>query len=319
MSMVTYQDVLQARERIAGRLPVTPLDYSAILSREDTPVYLKLECQQKMKSFKCRGALNKLTSLTPEQRAKGVLAVSSGNHGAGVGLAARLEGIDQVRVFVPKATPKAKTDKILANGAQVVWAGESYDECYALAMEELARCGATFVDPCSDVEVIAGQGTIGLEILEQNPQIDTILVPIGGGGIITGISVAAKARKPGIRVIGVQTAACPAMAAAVRDRVCYLEYPCADSVCDALVGGVGEIPYRMSACIDDIIVVEEDAIRQAAALLLCQEKVVAECAGAVGVAALLAYPDRFRGQQVAIVVTGGNLDKGLMAELVNQK
>lgn len=317
MQEVTYNDVLKARERIAGRLPVTPLDHSMKLSTGDTKVYYKLECQQKMKSFKCRGALNKVASLTAEQRAKGILAVSSGNHGAGVGLAAKLEGVKNVKVFVPVATPKAKTDKIEYNGATVVRVGDSYDHCHAIAMQELERCDSTFVDPCSDIEVIAGQGTIGLELLEQNPNLDTIIVPIGGGGIITGISVAVKQIKPSVKVIGVQTAACPAMAAAVRDKVCYLEYPCEDSVCDALIGGVGEIPYRMIDCVDDIIVVEEEDIKRAAAFLLCEEKIVAECAGAVGVAAFVSDPERFAGQQVAIVITGGNLDRALMTELIN--
>ena len=317
MPTVTFEDVQNARARIAGRLSVTPLDYSTKLSLEGTQVYYKLECQQKLKSFKCRGALSKVASLTPQQRAKGVLAVSSGNHGAGVALAARLEGVAAVQVYVPTTTPLAKTDKIEQNGAQVVRAGDSYDECHSIAMEALAQSDCTFVDPCSDREVIAGQGTIGLEILEQNPQIDTILVPIGGGGIISGISVAAKKLKPGIRVIGVQTAACPAMVAALRDKVCYLEYPCQDSVCDALLGGVGEIPYEMAGqCIDDIIVVQEEEIKRAAAFLLAEEKIVAECAGAVGVAAFLQSPQRFAGQQVAIVITGGNLDKGLMTQLL---
>lgn len=287
------------------------------LSGGDTQVCYKLECQQKMKSFKCRGALSKLSSLTPEQRQRGVLAVSSGNHGAGVALAARMEGIEKVQVFVPTTTPKAKTDKIEYYGAEVVRAGDSYDECHAIAMAELEKSGRTFVDPCSDVEVIAGQGTIGLEMLEQNPGLEVVLVPIGGGGIITGISVALKTLKPSIKVIGVQTAACPAMAAAVRDNVCYLEYPCADSVCDALLGGVGEIPYEMRSWVDDIIVVEEEEIKKAAAFLLCEEKIVAECAGAVGVAAFLGNRERFKDKWTAIVITGGNLDKGLMQDLIN--
>ena len=320
MEQVVFEDVLKARERIAGRLPVTPLDLSMELSDGQTQVYYKLECQQKLKSFKCRGALNKMTSLTPEQRAKGVMAISSGNHGAGVALAARLESVDQVKVYVPLCTPKAKTDKIRWNGAEVVMAGEDYDKCHAIAMEALAREGMTYIDPCSDVEVIAGQGTIGLEILEQQPDIDTIVVPIGGGGIITGISVAAKHLKPGILIIGVQTAACPAMAASLRDHTCYLEYPIGETVCDALVGGVGEIPYAMAeSCIDQVLVVEESDIRAAAAFLLKEEKVVAECAGAVGVAAFRAYPELFQGHHTAIVITGGNLDAGLMTQLLTEE
>ncbi len=314
---VTFQDVEAARSRIAGRLWVTPLDLSMTLSREDAPVYLKLECQQKLRSFKARGALSKLSSLSPEEKERGVLTVSSGNHGAGVALAARLEGVKKALVYVPESTPKAKTDKIAYWGGQAVRAGKDYDACHRLAMEALEREGLTFVDPCSDREVIAGQGTIGLEILEQQPDIDTIVVPIGGGGLITGVSVAAKTLRPGLRIIGVQTAACPAMAASLRDGVCYEEYPIGESVCDALVGGVGPIGYEMAPqCIDQVLVVEEEDIKAAAASLIGEEKVLAECAGAVGAAAVRRHPELFTGHKTAVVVSGGNIDPALVCHLL---
>ena len=315
--LVTLADVEAARRRIAGRLWVTSLDLSMTLSREGSPVYLKLECQQKLRSFKARGALSKLSALTPEEKERGVLTVSSGNHGAGVALAARLEGVKRALVYVPESTPKAKTDKIAWWGGQAVRAGKDYDACHRLAMEALQREGLTFVDPCSDREVIAGQGTIGLEILEQQPEIDTIVVPIGGGGLITGVAVAAKAKKPGLRVIGVQTAACPAMAASLRDGVCYEEYPIGESVCDALVGGVGRIGYEMaSQCIDQVLVLEEEEIKAAAASLIGEEKVLAECAGAVGAAAVRHSPELFQGHQTAVVISGGNIDPGLVRSLL---
>ena len=314
---VTLQDVLEARRRIGDRLWVTPLDLSMDLSQNGTAIYLKLECQQKLRSFKARGALNKISSLTPEEKARGVLTVSSGNHGAGVALASRLEGVKKALVYVPESTPEAKTDKIAFYGGSVVRAGRDYDACHAIAMKALEREGLTFVDPCSDVEVIAGQGTIGLEILEQEPDIDTIVVPIGGGGIITGIAVAAKAKKPGIRIFGVQTAACPAMAASLRDHTCYEEYPIGESVCDALVGGVGRIGYEMAPqCIDEVLVVEEEDIKAAAARLIARDKVLAECAGAMGAAAVRRNWSLFCGHKVAVVVTGGNIDPGLVSRLL---
>lgn len=318
--LVTYQDVLAARERIAGRVWTTPLDISMDLGQNGTAVFLKLECQQKLHAFKIRGALSKISSLTLAEKARGVLTVSSGNHGAGVALASYLEGVKKALVYVPESTPKAKTDKITFYGAQVIRAGKDYDACHAIAMKALEKEGLTFIDPCSDREVIAGQGTIALEILEQQPTIDTIVVPIGGGGIITGIAVAAKAVKPGIRIIGVQTAACPAMAASLRDGVCYEEYPIGESVCDALVGGVGRIGYEMAPqCIDEVLIVEEPEIRAAAARLMTREKVVAECAGAVGPAAVRKYWEKFCGHHVAVVVTGGNMDPALMARLLREE
>lgn len=318
--LVTYEDVLAARERIAGRVWTTPLDLSMSLGANGTAVFLKLECQQRLHSFKIRGALSKIASLTPEEKARGVITVSSGNHGAGVALASWLEGVKTAQVYVPLATPKAKTDKITFYGAKVIRTGKDYDACHAAAMKAVAREGLTFIDPCSDREVIAGQGTIALEILEQQPTIDTIVVPIGGGGIITGIAVAAKARDPKIRVIGVQTAACPAMAASLRDGVCYEEYPIGESVCDALVGGVGRIGYEMAPqCIDEVLIVEEPEIKAAAAALMAEDKIIAECAGAVGAAAVKKYWEKFCGHHVAVVVTGGNIDPALMLELLRSR
>lgn len=317
--MISFDDIKKSRERIKKYIYNTPLDYSIYLSNSEanTSVYLKLECQQKLKSFKIRGALSKLTSLTEQEKSKGVLAVSSGNHGAGVSYAAHMLGGIKAKIYVPETIPESKLEKIKFFGAEVLTEGKNYDEAHIAALKALEEERLTFVDPCSDVDVIAGQGTIGIEIIEANPDIDTIIAPIGGGGLITGIAAAAKHLKPSIKIIGVQTAACPAMKKAMEDQICYADFPSEPSICDALVGGVGEIPYKMSQkYIDDIILVEEKKIKEAIMFLIEKEKVIAEPAGAVGVAAVMANPEVFRDRNVAIVVSGGNLDFSLLKSIM---
>jgi threonine dehydratase len=315
--LVIFEDVAAARERIKDYIYVTPLDLSLHLSKGSTRVFLKLECQQKLKSFKVRGALSKVTSLSEQEKNKGILAVSSGNHGAAVSYAASILGGIRAKVFVPGNAPESKVEKIRYYGAEVNTVGDHYDETHEIAMEVLEREKQTYIDPCSDVEVIAGQGTAALEILEQNPDIDIIMAPVGGGGLITGLGVAAKHLKPSIEIVGVQTSACPAMIHALRDGVCYTEYPSEPSICDAVLGGVGEIPYSMAKqCIDRLIEVDENTIAKAVVQLMKKDKVIAEPAGALGVAAFMKNPEIFEGKNVAIVISGGNLDGELMKELI---
>ena len=313
--MVNFNDVLNARERIGKYILPTPLDFSIGLSSEKTKVYLKLESQQKQKSYKVRGALSKITALTKEEKEAGIYAISSGNHGTGVSYAGYLLGIKEVKVFVPETTPSAKVEKIRYYGADIVQVGANYDETHTIAEKQMAGRNMTYIEP--DVQTIAGQGTVGLEIMEQNPDIDVILVPVGGGGLITGVGVAAKHLNPDVKIIGVQTEACPAMAKSLEDNVFYEYFPSGESICDALIGGVYDIPFRMAKeCIDGILVVSEDEIRKAAARLLTEEKVVAEPSGAVGVAALLSNTELFEDKNVAIVISGGNIDKELMRDLI---
>lgn len=315
--MITYESVVQAKKRIEKVIHKTPLEHSIYLSDQNKQVYLKLEAQQKLKSFKIRGALSKMTNLREEEKKLGVITVSSGNHGSGVSYASSIMKDVKATVVVPESTPESKVEKIRYYGATVIQKGENYDAANAYAKGLIEKEGLTYIDACSDEDVISGQGTMGLEILESNPNIDTILVPIGGGGMITGISVAAKAIKPEINIIGVQTEACPAMVAAMRDAVFYEEYPTDPSVCDALVGGVGKIPYEMSkSAIDDIIIVSEKAIQEATKHLLIKEKVVSEPSGAVGIAALMEHGDKIRGREIAVVISGGNLDENLMKKLL---
>ena len=315
--MVNFNDVVKARERIEKYISFTPLDFSIGLSSEKTKVYLKLESQQKQKSYKVRGALSKITSLTKEEKEAGIYAISSGNHGTGVSYAGHLLGIEKVKVFVPETAPLAKVEKIRYYGAETVQVGGNYDETHQIADEQMENRHMTYIHSGSDIQAIAGQGTVGLEIMEQNPDIDVILVPIGGGGLITGVSIAAKHMNPDVKIIGVQTEACPAMVKSLEDNTFYEYFPSEESVCEALIGGVFDIPFRMAKeCIDDILVVSEVEICKATARLLTEEKVVAEPSGAVGVAALLNNPGLFEDKNVAIVVSGGNIDKELMRQLI---
>lgn len=318
-SPVTYEDVVEARKRLQSRIYRTPLEHSRLLSNEYANYYLKLESQQVTKSFKVRGALNKLTNLSGKKEKKKVVAVSSGNHGAGVSYAASSMTDIEATIFVPEVTPAAKIDKINYYGASVRVEGKNFNESLKIGRDYCQRNNHIMVEPDSDREVIAGQGTIAQEILDQNPAIDTIIVPVGGGGLITGIAVAARHLRPDISIIGVQTEACPAFIKSLEDNELYEEYPIGDSICEGLVGGIGKIPFQMAEeCIDDIIKVSEKEIRKAVPYLIGEEKTVSEPAGAAGVAAVRENPYQFGGDEIAIIVSGGNIDGQLIKELFNE-
>jgi len=316
--LITIKDILIARKRILPYIYQTPLEKSYYLSSLiGGEVFLKLECQQLVKAYKIRGAYNKLLKLSPHERQRGITAASSGNHGASVSLAAGVLGLDNVHIYVPEVTPEIKKEKIKRYGAQLTVKGSNYDETHQLALKACEEHEYTWIDSCSDEDVIAGQGTIGLELMQELPNLEAILVPIGGGGIITGISIAVKAVNPAIKLIGVQTEACPAMLASMKDNVFYETYPTKPSICEALVGGVGEIPFKLSKqCIDEVLLVSEDNIKRAVVELIKHDKVLAEPSAAVGVACLLEHPDRFRNMRVGVVITGGNIDFALLQQLL---
>ncbi len=314
-------EVFRAAERINGLLPVTPLDRSIFLSDDDRNVFLKLECMQPVRAFKVRGALSRMTVLTDDEKKRGVATISSGNHGASVAYAAKLLGIDRAMVIVPSNAPLSKTDKIERYGGTVMRMGSDYDEAHRLGMKLIEDSGMTYIDAYYDDPLIyAGQGTIALEILRQESDIDTIVVPIGGGGLITGIASAAKALKPGIRIIGVQTETCPAMIASFRDNVFYDEYPVTgETVCDALVGGVGLLSYSvLKDLVDDIIEVKEKDIRQRIRHMVTNEKIVAEGGSCTTVAAVMHDKERVGGKNIALVISGGNIDGELLKEILNE-
>lgn len=316
-----FEEVKQAYERIKPFVRKTPLEESFYLNDDDRRYFFKLETMQRAKSFKIRGAMNKMLTLTEEEKQRGVATISSGNHGSSVSYAASLLGIENAKVIVPETTPKSKVDKIRYFGADVMLMGSNYDEAHALGMKFIDEKGMTYIDAYyDDPKIYEGQGTIAIEVLEQNPDIDTIVVPIGGGGLITGIAVAAKALKPGIRVIGVQTEACPAMIKAIEDKVFYEEYPVTgDTVCESLVGGVGKLSYELlPQFIDDIIEVKEKTIREAVRFMIKDEKIIAEGGSCTTVAAVMDFRERVGGKNIALVISGGNIDGDLMVKLMNE-
>ncbi|MEG0410102.1 MAG: threonine/serine dehydratase [Erysipelotrichaceae bacterium] len=313
-------DVELAYNRIKPYIYKTPLEKSIYLSTKDKQCFFKLENNQTIKAFKIRGALNKMLSMSEAEKELGVSTVSSGNHGIAVSYAANMLGIKKAVIIVPKTTPISKIEKIKYYGGEVLLMGENYDGAHTLGMKYIKDHQMTFIDSYYDDPLIyAGQGTIGLEILEQNPDIDTILVPIGGGGMLTGIAVAAKAIKPAITIIGIQTQACPALIKAFEDHVFYEEYPSEPSICDALVGGIGKLCYDMAEdYVDGFIAVEESSIEKAIVHMLKKEKIIVEPAGAVGVAAIMDGLDQINGKNIAVVISGGNIDSELMIRLLNK-
>ena len=310
-------DFYVAQRRIGHLIRKTPLEFSPSLS--DTcggEVWLKLENQQLNGSFKVRGALNKILQLSDEERERGIVAASSGNHAQGVGHASRMLGIDAT-VVVPGNTPKVKIEAIRNFGVELVVHGEEYMDAERLAREMEKEGGMTFISPYNDLEVIAGQGTIGLEMMEAMPDLEAILVPVGGGGLIAGVGCAVKAIDDAVEVIGVQSVASPVMCESIR-RGRIVEMELEDSVAEALHGGIEEGSVTFDMCreyVDDFILVQEEAIVEAIATLLATQHQIVEGAGAVGVAALMEEPERFRGHKTGVIITGANIDEGLLRQV----
>ena len=317
----TAKEVYDAYDRIKQYLQDTPLYESVHLGDGERRYFFKLECLQPVKSFKIRGALNKMLTLTEEEKSRGVATVSSGNHGTSVAYAAKMLGIERADIIIPGPAPKAKEDMIKFFGGNVMRMGHDYDSAHAEGMKYIEEKGLTYIDAYyDDYKIYGGQGTIACEILRQNPEIDTIVVPIGGGGLSTGIAVAAKEIKPEVRVIGVQTEACPAFIKAFEDKVFYDEYPVSgDTICDATVGGCGKLAYEMlPEVIDDIIEIKESTIRKATKLMIRDERYIAEGGSCMTIAAVLDHHERVGGKNIALVISGGNIDGSLMTQLLNE-
>ena len=316
-SNLTLNDVLAAKERIASTCTQTNLIYSYELSHEfNNEVYLKPENLQVTGAFKIRGALNKIKKLTDEEKKKGLIASSAGNHAQGVAYSGHALGID-VTIVMPETTPLIKVQATKNWGANVVLAGSIYDEAYSEAKRLEAEKGYTFIHPFDDVDVMAGQGTIALEILEQLPDTDVILVPIGGGGLISGIAVAAKAINPNIKVIGVESTGAAGMRHAL--DVGHVE-PLAkvDSIADgAAVKIPGSITFDIvKDYVDDIITIDDEDLIEAIFLLIEKHKIVAEATGALPIAALKKL--NMKNKKVVSVISGGNIDVLTMSSLLNR-
>ncbi len=317
---VTLADIEQARERVDDALHTTPFAKSEPFSKVcGASVFFKFENLHMTGSFKERGALNKLLTLTPEERAKGVIAASAGNHAQGVAFHAGRLGI-RATIVMPEATPLIKVSSTRSFGAQVVLAGLNYDEAYAEARRIQQEQGLTFVHPFDDREVIAGQGTMALEILEQNPYLDYVVVPIGGGGLASGVAVAIKEVNPKIKVIGVQASAIASMKASVASG--HLEtLEAASTLADGIaVKRPGSLTFPLiQRYVDDIVTVDDEEIANAILLLLEREKTVVEGAGAVPLAALLNRKiPKAAGRKVGMILSGGNIDVNTLARIIER-
>lgn len=312
---VTMDDIRAAHSRIRDAIVRTPTLVSKTLSdMTGATVYLKFENLQFTAAYKERGALNTLLQLSPEARAKGVIAASAGNHAQGLAYHANRLGIPAT-IVMPRTTPTVKVTQTEGHKANVVLEGETFDAAYAHARVLEAECGYTFVHPFDDPRVIAGQGTAAVEMLEDVPSLDTLLIPIGGGGLISGTAVVARAADHPIEIIGVQAELFPSM----YNRIRGTNLPCAG---DTLAEGIavkqpgGITSGMVTELVDDIVLVGERNLEEAVSLLLQIEKTVVEGAGAAGLAALMAYPERFRGRTVGIILCGGNIDTRLLANVL---
>jgi len=315
MTPPTIEDIRAAEQRITGSVVRTPMLKSRTLSELiGAEIWLKFENLQFTAAYKERGALNKLLQLTPEERKRGVIAASAGNHAQAVAYHGDRLGIPTV-IVMPEPTPTIKVTQTAGHGAEVILHGPMFDDAYAYARQLEREKGYVFVHPFDDPQIIAGAGTLGIEMLEDAPDLDTIVVPIGGGGLMSGISIAARSIKPNIELIGVEAELYPSMKCAVDG--CSLPLG-GDTLAEGIaVKEPGKLTSQiLKEMVDDIQLVPEREIERAVAMLVGIEKTVVEGAGASGLAALLAEPERYAGKKVATILCGGNIDTHLLANVL---
>ena len=317
---ISIEDVHKAKNVVKQFARVTPLIQSMFLSAQTGgQVFLKLENMQLTGSFKFRGAFNKIASLTDEQKAKGVIACSAGNHAQGVALTSKLLGIKSI-IVMPKGAPQAKVDATRGYGAEVMLEGEQFDDSKAFCEQYAKDNDITYIPPYDDPDVMAGQGTIGLEILDSIWDVDTVLVPVGGGGLISGVAVALKSFNPNIKVIGVHAQNCHGMTASYRERkmVRHDEAPTIADGCH--VAYPGDLTYPVvNAIVDDMILVTEEEIEVAMKDLIQRTKIVVEGAGALATAAILAHKvdEYVNGKKAVCIVSGGNVDLKRITNIID--
>ena len=315
--MINLADIHAAAQRLQGQVLDTPCLESRTISQiTGAQVFLKFENLQFTASFKERGACNKLAQLSDVEKRRGVIAMSAGNHAQGVAYHAHRLGLRAV-IVMPRFTPGVKVERTRSFGPEVVLYGDTLDEARGHAMQLAEQQQLVFVHPYDDEAIVAGQGTVGIEMLQAVPDLDTLVVAVGGGGLIAGIAVAAKALKPGIEIIGVQTLRFPNMFNAVK----HASLPQGGStIAEGIaVGTPGRITQAIiEKHVDDMLLVDDGDIEQAIVMLLEIEKTLVEGAGAAGLAALLKHPDRFRGRKVGLVLGGGNIDPLLLAAIIER-
>jgi threonine dehydratase len=316
---VTPGDVERAARHLRDHLHATPLQSSPAFSEQTgARVYLKLESVQPVRSFKVRGALNKLMRMAPERRVAGVITASAGNHGMGVAYAAGEFGVPAT-VYVPTTANPYKVESIKRLGARVVAAGQSYSEAYDGAVAEQKETGATFVHAYEDPDVVAGQGTIALELLEDLEELDTVIVPIGGGGLIGGIALYLKARRPSIRVIGVEPAGADAMKRSLDEgRIVTLEH--VTTIADGLAASApGRLTLDLAQrYVDEVVIVSDEEMVESIRLLFALEHLLAEPAGAAALAALLHHHTTRRNERVVVIVSGANVADEVLRRALQQ-
>lgn len=316
---VTLNTVREARERIGDAIYFSPCPLSPSISEASgQPVYLKLENLQRTGSFKERGALNKLLSLSAHDMQRGVIAASAGNHAQGVAFHAKNNGI-AAKIVMPVMTPLVKVNSTKGYGAHVVLHGDGYDEAYDEACRLAEREGLAFVHPFDDPAVISGQGTIGLELLEQVPEMEAVVIPVGGGGLISGIACAVKEMKPAVRVVGIQAARMPSMLEALKaHKPATIESK--PTIADGIaVRRAGERTLQLiKKYVDDVVAVEEEEIASGILTLLEREKMLAEGAGAAAVAALIHHKARLKNKKTVALVCGGNIDVTLLSRIIQR-
>ncbi|PZQ62422.1 MAG: threonine ammonia-lyase [Phenylobacterium zucineum] len=320
MTSFSIDDILAAQARLKGHIERTPCRYSRTLSEiTGAEVWVKFENLQFTAAYKERGALNKLLQLGENVRARGVIAASAGNHAQGLAYHAARLGIP-VTIVMPKGTPFVKVQQTRNHGANVVIEGDTYDDAATHARALCAERELTFVHPFDDLDVMAGQGTVALEMLEDVPDLEVLPIPIGGGGLIAGMATAAKHIKKDIRIIGLEPAMFPSFTAKMRG-VRTAQTNGASTIAEGIaVKEVGEHTYAIARpLIDEVLLIEEPYFERGIALYTNVEKTVAEGAGAASLAGLLAYPERFRGKKCGLVITGGNIDTRLLASVLTRE
>ncbi len=318
---LNLERIKKAKENIKDVVRETPLFYTSTFSKKcGCNLYLKCENKQKTGAFKLRGAYNKLVNLSEEDKKKGVIASSAGNHAQGVAYASTAFGVKST-IVMPATAPKAKVEATKGYGAEVIQAGQVYDECYAKAVEVQKETGATFVHPYNDVDVMAGQGTIGIEILDKLPEADVVIVPIGGGGLISGVATAVKSIKPSIRVIGVQPEIIASTKVSMEQKK-VVTLSGAKSIADGTsVCAPGDKCFEyIQKYVDEVVAVSEEEIAFGMFSLMERNKLIAEGAGALPLAALLAGKvSGIEGKNVVGLVSGGNVDIATVAKIIEKE
>jgi threonine dehydratase len=318
--MLKLHDIVSAQNRLKLHIRPSPLIYSEALSEKSgARVWLKLECRQPTGSFKIRGALHKMMVLDDEARAKGVVTASAGNHGLGTAYAAKILGWNNLTIFVPQTTPVAKLTKLGRFPVNLQKVGETYEDAHQAAEDFAAATGATYISAYDDPQVIAGAGVVGMEIMTELPEVQAIITPVGGGGLIAGIAVAVKGINPLGQIIGVQPEASPAAKLSLEQNQPIDPYDHAPTIADGLAGGFGAHPFYIArTLIDDIWLFSEDELRQAIFALIDQEQLVVEASGAIAIAPLLREDHDLHEQTVVCVLTGANIDSRLLADILEQ-